>query len=115
MPVTEPTLDQFLNTLKQSHLLPDEDLNRLGKRLMRAKGKLDASQVARSLVQGGHLTLWQVRQLLAGRTTFFLGRYKLLDRIGEGGMGVVFKAQHAMMDRVVALKVMFPGARTFCS
>jgi len=104
--VTEPTLDQFLNTLKQSHLLPDEDLNRLGKRLMRAKGKLDASQVARSLVQGGHLTLWQVRQLLAGRTTFFLGRYKLLDRIGEGGMGVVFKAQHAMMDRVVALKVM---------
>ncbi len=35
-------------------------------------------------------------------------QYKLLDQLGEGGMGVVFRAQHKVMGRVVALKVMAP-------
>src|SRR5262249_18856167 len=39
---------------------------------------------------------------------FFLGRYKVLDRIGLGGMGQVFLAEHREMRRRVALKVMPP-------
>lgn len=35
-------------------------------------------------------------------------RYKVLERVGAGGMGVVFKAQHRFMDRIVALKVINP-------
>src|SRR5262249_45277996 len=35
-----------------------------------------------------------------------LGPYLLLERIGEGANGQVFKARHTTMDRVVALKVM---------
>lgn len=35
-------------------------------------------------------------------------QYRLLDQLGEGGMGVVFKAEHKVMGRVVALKVMAP-------
>jgi serine/threonine protein kinase len=35
-------------------------------------------------------------------------RYRVLGRIGSGGMGVVCKAVHRMMDRVVALKVPHP-------
>lgn len=34
-----------------------------------------------------------------------LGQYELLDKLGEGGMGQVFKARHVLMNRVVALKV----------
>ncbi len=32
-------------------------------------------------------------------------RYEVLDLLGAGGMGVVFKARHLLMDRIVALKV----------
>jgi serine/threonine protein kinase len=38
-----------------------------------------------------------------------LGQYRLLEHIGEGGMGQVFKALHPTMQRVVAVKIMAPG------
>ncbi len=39
------------------------------------------------------------------------GRYKLEARAGEGGMGVVYRARHVLIDRVVALKLIRPDLR----
>lgn len=58
------------------------------------------------LLARGHLNRWQVEQLSAGRTKFTLGPYRIVDAIGRGGMGHVFKGVHEMLGRVEAIKVL---------
>jgi eukaryotic-like serine/threonine-protein kinase len=41
--------------------------------------------------------------------TSFAGRYRILDRLGEGGMSVVWRAHDPVLDRVVAIKMLAPG------
>ena len=68
-------------------------------------GAWDAA-VASQLVARGVLTRFQARELLAGRRRFRLGQYTVVDELGRGGMGQVFRAEHAMMGREVAIKVL---------
>jgi len=63
-------------------------------------------RLADLLVSRQRLTPFQAQELLAGRGRFRLGQYTVLDKIGKGGMGHVFKAEHSMMGRVVAVKVL---------
>ena len=58
------------------------------------------------LVSQDILTSYQVDQLIAGRTKLSLGSYLIKDWIGQGGMGQVFKAEHQVMGRVCAIKVL---------
>ena len=51
-------------------------------------------QLADKLVEQGRVNHWQAQQLLEGRTKFNLGPYAIVDSIGQGGMGQVFKARH---------------------
>src|SRR6188474_2488077 len=41
-----------------------------------------------------------------------LAGYEILDRIGEGGMGIVYRARHLEMNRVIALKILRPSLGT---
>ncbi|MEN6407286.1 MAG: serine/threonine-protein kinase [Thermoguttaceae bacterium] len=63
-------------------------------------------QLASRLVDVGLLNAWQAKQLLNGRTKFNLGPYQIIDSIGQGGMGQVFKAKHEKIGRIVAVKVL---------
>ncbi len=63
-------------------------------------------QLARQLVDMGLVTDYQANQLKAGLSRLTLGPYLVTDWIGEGGMGQVFKAEHQLMGREVALKVL---------
>jgi serine/threonine protein kinase/cytoskeletal protein RodZ len=96
------TAESFLETLKKSKLLKSDQLAVAGEI---AGQSSDARALARALVQKELLTRWQASQLLAGRTGFFWGKYKFVDKLGQGGMGSVFLAWHTMMNRAVALKI----------
>lgn len=62
--------------------------------------------LAGELLRRDWLTAYQVNQVLQGRgANLVVGPYLLLERLGEGGIGQVFKARHQPMDRLVALKL----------
>jgi serine/threonine protein kinase len=63
-------------------------------------------QLGQRLVDMGYLNRWQVEQLKEGRTKFTLGPYRIVNAIGHGGMGHVFKAEHKLLGRVEAIKVL---------
>jgi response regulator RpfG family c-di-GMP phosphodiesterase len=60
-----------------------------------------------ALVEAGVLTAYQASRLLAGTVHgLVLGNYRVLDRLGAGGMGVVFMAEHVLMKHRAAVKVL---------
>ena len=58
-------------------------------------------QVRLELMPGAH-----VAELPAGTTISFPKQYQVMQHLGEGGMGKVYKAFDRLMNRYVALKVM---------
>ncbi|AWM40689.1 Serine/threonine-protein kinase PrkC [Gemmata obscuriglobus] len=78
----------------------------------------DAPAALARLVADGLLTAFQAGAVAGGdEGALWLGNYRVLDRLGRGGMGNVFLAEHSVLGKRVAVKVLSdalrsdPGAR----
>ena len=73
--------------------------------LLSAHGKAEGFTEAGPMRSRGRRTRVEEPQLLTGRQ---VGHYQILSRLGEGGMGIVYKARDQHLDRFVAIKVLPP-------
>lgn len=100
MAVTTP--EEFFDILQKSKLLTPSQLAQ-ARELAREDDESKA--LAKRLARKDIITRWQAGQLLAGRSSFYLGKYRLIELLGSGGMGNVFLGRHVTMNRLVALKI----------
>jgi serine/threonine protein kinase len=99
---------ELLDLIKRSGVADEAKLNDYIKRLTdRAAMPADPAKLAGLLVRDAILTYFQAEQLLQGKyKRFTIGKYKVLEKLGAGGMGQVFLCEHKLMRRRVAVKVL---------
>ena len=106
MPVA---LEVFLSQLSDSGILPEEKLKVV---VSKKNSFADGEALARDMIKSNLLTKYQAEQILGGRTKHLvMGKYQILEKIGAGGMGQVYKAYHSGTGRVVAIKVILSKSK----
>jgi serine/threonine protein kinase/Leucine-rich repeat (LRR) protein len=101
------SLEEFITGLSESGLLLPAEVAGVRERSHKDPASSTVAGLIEWLVNEHKLTRYQANILARGqRGGLVLGNYVILDKLGQGGMGSVFKARHRRMNRLVALKVL---------
>ncbi|MGZ3386637.1 MAG: protein kinase domain-containing protein, partial [Isosphaeraceae bacterium] len=99
----------LLRLIRHSGVLSDRQFEEVRGKVHSGEYPRDSVALAGRLIEERILTKFQADRLLRNKAHgLVVGRYVILDRLGAGGRGRVFRAQHRLMGRVVALKVIAP-------
>ena len=102
-----PGVQEFVRSVADCGLMTVAEVRVFLDSLPKASRPTTAEQLAQALYTHGRLTRYQAQSVCQGKTHgLVVGNYVVLDRLGKGGMAEVYKARHARMDRIVALKVL---------
>lgn len=103
----------LLPVIRSAGVLTDRQFQDVKAKVLSGEYPNDSQELAARLVRDNVLTEYQTKRFLNNKTHgMVVGRYAILDRLGSGSMGRVYKAHHLMMDRVVALKIIAPEIAT---
>jgi phosphate ABC transporter phosphate-binding protein len=98
--------EKFLQNLKESGLSIADNTQQLLASPTEAE-ETSGAALAQRLVSTGELTPYQAEAVLEGRfTDLRIGGYEVLELLGKGAMGTVYKSRHRTMKRVTAVKVL---------
>jgi len=102
------TVEELLDLIQKSGVADEAKVKSLLKKLKQDNAiPNEPGKLAGLLVREALLTYFQAEQLLQGKwKRFSIGKYKVLEKLGSGGMGQVFLCEHKLMRRRVAVKVL---------
>ncbi|MDY3556969.1 protein kinase [Gemmata sp. JC717] len=105
------SVEELLQLIRKSGMVDEAKLTAYLQRRQVTRGlPADSREFADELVQDGIITYFQSEQFMLGKWRgFTIGKFKLLERVGVGGMGQVFLCEHMFMRRRVAVKVLPPA------
>jgi serine/threonine protein kinase len=106
------SVEEFLDLVRKSGVADEKRLDAYLQRV-RSNGSLptEPSRLAGLLVRDGILTQFQAEHIMLGKwRRFTIGKYKVLEKLGSGGMGTVFLCEHKLMRCLRAIKIL-PAAK----